>query len=142
MRKIDDGKQPNNQTKGAISLRTGRIVFLLGDSHNLDGSIYHVESKSLASIDQSNRFRSRMCQFHLQLFRQQSIRVSHELDHGIFWDLLIFGPGIHDGSIIHAVNDHFINAKFLECVLVCQVPGYLAGRSGWRETAIRQYIHM
>lgn len=36
----------------------------------------------------------------------------------------------HDGTVVYAVEDYFVDAQFLECVLILEVTWDLLGRSG------------
>ena len=104
-----------------VQEHTCRIIFLFSHADNFDLSVNDVKCMSLASIDQPDTLRSSMGQFEIQLFGQDCIWVTHELNNGISGNPLVFAPGGHDGSVIDTVHNDFVYTELFECVLFGQV---------------------
>lgn len=113
---------------------TRRIVLGFADSHILDNIVVNVHSEALAASHNSNTGRTRVGHFHVESLGEFPERISHEGDHGAL-DALIFLPSLHDGGIVHAVHENFVDTGFLESVLILKVTGYLNTGSGWGEGA-------
>mmetsp|Transcript_27143 Transcript_27143/g.38189 ORF Transcript_27143/g.38189 Transcript_27143/m.38189 type:complete len:258 (-) Transcript_27143:122-895(-) len=99
---------------------TSRIIIIVTDGNVLDFTIIGVNGMTFATSNDTNRYRSRMVHYHTMSFGEGACGITKELNHGSF-DTLIFGPSLHDCTIIDTVHNDFRDTQFLKRVLSFKV---------------------
>mmetsp|Transcript_24965 Transcript_24965/g.69380 ORF Transcript_24965/g.69380 Transcript_24965/m.69380 type:complete len:221 (-) Transcript_24965:60-722(-) len=111
----------------------GRIAGSFGELDRRDDAVLNDERESLAAVDESETLRAVVRELHVEGPRDDGEGIRHERDEAVVWDLLIVGPGLHDGAVVDAVDDDLVHASLLECVLIVQITRDLDVGSGGRE---------
>jgi len=129
----------NSRSQGSTWIPVaGWVVLALADSNVLDFSVHHMHSPTLATSNDSNRWRSRVGHLHVDSLGELSCRITHEADKCVFVNALVFRPSIHDGAIVDTIDDDFIHARGLEILRFLKVPRDLLvgsrGSEGSRKT--------
>lgn len=107
---------------------TRRIILGFRDCHVLDHIVDNVHSKALAASNDAHTNGTRVRELHVHSPGELAGRIAHEGDHGTL-DSLILRPSVHHGSVVHAIDQYFVNSSFLESVLILEVARNLHGRS-------------
>eukprot|EP00930_Biecheleria_cincta_P032954 TRINITY_DN2281_c0_g1_i1.p1 TRINITY_DN2281_c0_g1~~TRINITY_DN2281_c0_g1_i1.p1 ORF type:complete len:306 (+),score=30.95 TRINITY_DN2281_c0_g1_i1:89-1006(+) len=111
----------------------GWIFWSLTDLDILHLSIVYDKHKALAS-DVTKRFLWTLVKHgHADFPSKPAAGVCKEPDHRAF-HLLILCPRLHDGTIVHAVNEHLVNTLRLQLSSLAQIARNLHGGSAWCES--------
>lgn len=97
-----------------------RIIRSFAHSYILNFTLNNMQGKPFAAANDSHAGRSRIRHFHSYGFGELTGGVTKEGDHAVF-DALVFGPGSHDGTVIDAIDNDFVNPRGLESVLFLKV---------------------
>jgi len=113
----------------------GRIVFCFGDVDGLDFAVDRVNRVAFAASPQSRSDgRAGMGQFEIECFRQITLWISHELQHGQP-DFLVLGPSLHYGSVVDTIDNDSFDPFLSKRLLILEVVrDLLCGSSGGEGT--------
>mmetsp|Transcript_130452 Transcript_130452/g.194196 ORF Transcript_130452/g.194196 Transcript_130452/m.194196 type:complete len:216 (-) Transcript_130452:75-722(-) len=111
---------------------TSRVKFRLGHGNFLDNTVLDKHCPPLAAANNSNTGGTIGGHFHANGLGEFTRWIGKHGDHASFSALVLF-PSFHHRSIVYTVDNDFVNACLLKCVLRFQVPRYLSRRSGWGE---------
>ena len=113
---------------------TRRIIGRLAHVDHLDDAVVDVHGESFASLRSELRARSRRRQFHTQSLGHQRVRIGDKRDVTSL-DLLILRPRPHDGGVVDAHDQHFVDPRALQSILSREISRDLTRGSRGRERA-------
>jgi len=96
----------------------------------LDDTIVDDHGKTLATGITENGHSWWSVQHEVKSLGEIALRVRQERDHGAF-NALVLGPCLHDCAVVHAIDEHLINALGLQLSLLRQVSRHLLLGSDW-----------
>mmetsp|Transcript_117433 Transcript_117433/g.332744 ORF Transcript_117433/g.332744 Transcript_117433/m.332744 type:complete len:230 (+) Transcript_117433:478-1167(+) len=111
-----------------------RVVLGLGDVDGLDDAVVDEHREALAPRVAEHRHRARVVEAQAQRLGELTAWVAEEGDHGAF-DVLVRGPGLHDGAVVDAVCEDISDALGLQLSLLLQVARNLACGSCGRKSS-------
>jgi len=128
--------------KGNLGIAVaGRVVLPLCHIHRLHDAVVDEHRNALAAVIAQNRHWPRMLEHEPKCPREITARVTEERDHGAV-HILVLRPSLHDGTIIHAEDNHIRDALRLQIILLGQVARHLpCGSSGCESARKAKYHH-
>ena len=119
---------------------SSRIVLGCCDKDFLHFHIVHDDGMPLATGISQSCHHSRVGELHSDFFGEERSTVSIEGEHGAL-NLKVPSPCIHDGTIVHAVNNDISNALGFQFRLFSEVARHLLGRSSRSESTGKTHHH-
>mmetsp|Transcript_22866 Transcript_22866/g.68644 ORF Transcript_22866/g.68644 Transcript_22866/m.68644 type:complete len:212 (-) Transcript_22866:85-720(-) len=131
---LDGGEDGLGERRGRVVVAR-RVAVRLGDGEPRALAVVEDGRPALAAARAEGPDGPGVRHLHVHGLGEGPARVRHHGDHGLEADALVLGPRVHDGHVVHAVNDDLVDPRGFQLGLLGQVPGDLLRGSGGRERA-------
>mmetsp|Transcript_70139 Transcript_70139/g.196312 ORF Transcript_70139/g.196312 Transcript_70139/m.196312 type:complete len:266 (-) Transcript_70139:470-1267(-) len=126
----------------------GRVLALgnanvFGDVERLDLTLVDESAETLAATRAEFAARAWVGHLYAERLGELTARVAHERDDALVIDALVFGPSIHDGSVVNAEDDNLVDPHLRKSHHLFLVAGDLArGSRGSERTREADKDHL